>query len=136
MEIIKKLATNDFIDYEKMDSNSYVEYLKLKDNKTVHSYGRIVKKLTRNLYIINDVDTKENYTINKTDIINKIGWVEKKETKSNDFTFLLIGFLILIGIVFSIFSAMYSEAIIKNFINEINISMFGLDNWITKLKYN
>ena len=130
----------DFINYEKMDSNSYVEYVKLKDNKMVHSHGRIVKKLTRNLYIINDINTKKNYTINKTDIINKIGWIENKETKNNDFTFLLIGFLITIGFLLSIlvtvFSSLSLDIIIKKFINNINISMFGLEERMKNIKYN
>jgi len=136
MEIIKKTAIN----YEIFDNNIYVEYLKLKDNKKVSSYGKIVKKLTRNLYIINDVKTKENYRINKTDILNKMEWLEEEELKSNDFTFLLIGFLITIGFLLSIlvtlFSSVSLDITIKKFINDINISMFGLNDWMKNIKYN
>jgi len=129
MEIIKKAAIN----YEIFDNNIYVEYLKLKDNKKVSSYGKIVKKLTRNLYIINDVKTKENNRINKTDILNKMEWLEEEEQKSNDFTFLLIGFLITIGFLLSILVTLFSSVSLDITIKKF---MFGLNDWIKNIKYN
>lgn len=140
MEIMKKREMNDynFINSEEME-NYYVEYYLLKDNVIKYSYGQIIKKLTRNLYIVNDLETKENYKINKADIINRIEFIENKfdtknemeivkyrETKKSKFNFYLIGFLILIGIGLSIFSFVSLESSFQKFINEVNISMFGL----------
>lgn len=140
MEIMKKRTVNDynFINSDEIE-NYYVEYYLLKDNLIKQSYGQIIKKLTRNLYIVNDLTTKENYKINKTDIINRIEFIENKsntmnkmelvkykETKKGIFNYYLIGFLILIGIGLSIFSFVSLESSFQKFINEVNISMFGL----------
>jgi len=141
MEIIEGNIVNNFINGKEVESNDYIKYYLLKDNKITQYYGKIVKKLTRNLYIVNDLETKENYRINKnnilnkmerienkSNIINKTKFIENEEASNIAFKFFLIGFLILIGIGLSIFSFASLKSIIQKFINELNISMFGLDD--------
>ena len=149
MEIIKGNIVNNFIKDKELESNDYIKYYLLKDDKIIQYYGKIVKKLTRNLYIVNDLETKENCRINKNNILNKIERIENKadinnkmklfeneEANNSAFKFFLIGFLILIGIGLSIFSFVSLELTIQKFINKLNISMFGLDDWMKKIKYN
>lgn len=149
MEIIKGNIVNNFIKDKELESNDYIKYYLLKDDKIIQYYGKIVKKLTRNLYIVNDLETKENCRINKNNILNKIERIENKadinnkmklfeneEANNSALKFFLIGFLILIGIGLSIFSFVSLELTIQKFINKLNISMFGLDDWMKKIKYN
>jgi|AACY02.14.fsa_nt_gi hypothetical protein len=60
-------------------------------------------------------------------------WLEEEEQKSNDFTFLLIGFLITIGFLLSILVTLFSSVSLDITIKKF---MFGLNDWMKNIKYN
>ena len=54
------------------EENDFIKYNQKNDKETIISRGKIIKKLTRNLFIVNDLDTNEDYRINKSNIIGKM----------------------------------------------------------------
>jgi len=54
------------------EENDFVKYNQKNDEETIISRGKIIKKLTRNLFIVNNLDTNEDYRVNKSNIIEKM----------------------------------------------------------------
>ena len=96
---------------QSVDVNDYIEYYLKRQDKIFIASGKIIKKLTRNLYIVNDLQTGDNYKINKSDIIEKIimkeNTIENKIEKIYQHNLMLNLFAIYLIILYSTYYIYY-----------------------------